>query len=289
MINALTNVIAESVIHVTSIGWGRRNKSDWWRLNFVPQLDLSVPMAWTWRLFSWIYWLYQLPTYTRTLEIAWWWRRGAVIMSSWRTWNILVKRAGSERRLEFQTWNWYYSSHACKLANTPMHLPPFGIYLLTFDEFHRVSSRVGRKFIDCIQFLWGFQQDCRRSTLLREGDDGSAWRQKQEYSICFSSIMYMCKKLLLGRWCKLVHSMKLSSHNHLQWLERDYRWPRPYWQIVASSVNSQVSHSTTATTHRIPLDTHPEGRLWECYWVRDYLLSYRPWLFVEVDDRRDLR
>ena len=24
----------------------------WWRLNFVPQLDLSVPMAWTWRLFS---------------------------------------------------------------------------------------------------------------------------------------------------------------------------------------------------------------------------------------------
>ena len=67
----------------------------WWRLIFVPQLDLSVPMAWIWRLFSWIYWLYQIPTYMRTLEIAWWWRTGAVIVSSWHTWNILAKQAGS--------------------------------------------------------------------------------------------------------------------------------------------------------------------------------------------------
>ena len=67
----------------------------WWRLNFVPQLDLSVPMVWIWRLFSWIYWLYQIPTYMRTLEIAWWWRTGTVIMSSWHIWNILVKRAGT--------------------------------------------------------------------------------------------------------------------------------------------------------------------------------------------------
>ena len=67
----------------------------WWRLIFVPQLGLSVPMVWIWRLFSWIYWLHQIPTYMRMLEIAWWWRTGAVIMSSWHTWNILVKRAGS--------------------------------------------------------------------------------------------------------------------------------------------------------------------------------------------------
>ena len=67
----------------------------WWRLNFVPQLDMSVPMVWIWRLFSWIYWLYQIPTYMRALEIARWWRTGAVIMSSWHTWNILAKRAGS--------------------------------------------------------------------------------------------------------------------------------------------------------------------------------------------------
>ena len=65
-----------------------------WGLNFPPQLDLSVPMVWIWRLFSWIYWLYQIPTHIRALEIAWWWRTGAGIMSSWHTWNILMKRAG---------------------------------------------------------------------------------------------------------------------------------------------------------------------------------------------------
>ena len=52
---------------------------------------------------------------------------------------------------------------------------------------------------------------------------------------------------------------------------------------------AQQRSFTTATTHRIPLDTYPEARIWECHCVRDCLLSYRPWLFVEVDDRRDSR
>ena len=160
-----------------------------------------------------------------------------------------------QRPVDFQMWNWYYSFHACKLANTSMQLPPFGIHLLTFDEFHWVAARDGREFIDCIQFLLGSQRDCRRSTLLREDYDRSAWGQKQEYSICFSSIICMHKKLLLGRWCILVHSMKISSHSHLQWLERDYGQPQPYSQVLVTSRNSQVSHSTTATTHRIPLGT----------------------------------
>ena len=30
----------------------------------------------------------------RTLEIAWWWQTGTVIVSWWHTWNILAKRAG---------------------------------------------------------------------------------------------------------------------------------------------------------------------------------------------------
>ena len=55
-----------------------------------------------------------------------------------------------------------------------MQLPPCDMYLLTFDEFHWVAARDGRKLIDCIQFLWGSQQDCRRSTLLREDGDRSA-------------------------------------------------------------------------------------------------------------------
>ena len=118
-----------------------------------------------------------------------------------------------------------------------------------------------------------------------------AWGRKQKYSICFSFIICMHKKLLLGRWCTLVHSTKLSSHNHRsRWLERGNKQLAPNLQtLVVTSRNSQVSHSTTATNHRIPLDTHPEARLWEYYWVRDYLLRCRPWLFVEVDDRRDLR
>ena len=133
------------------------------------------------------------------------------------------------------------------------------------------------------------QPNCRRPTLLRKDDDRSAYRRDQDCSICFSSIICMYKKLLLDRWCILVHSMKFSSHNHIQWLEQDYRWPSPQSQILVTSRNSKVCHSTSATTRRIPLDAYPEATLWECYWVRDYLLRYRPLLFGEVDDHQDLR
>ena len=34
-----------------------------------------------------------------------------------------------------------------------MQLPPFGIYILAFDKFHRVTASDGHEFIDCIQFL----------------------------------------------------------------------------------------------------------------------------------------
>ena len=77
--------------------------------------------------------------------------------------------------------------------------------------------------------------------------------------------------------------MTLCSYNNLQWLVMGYRRPRHYSEIIVTSRNSQVSHSTPATTLTIPLDMYPEAGLWECFWVRDYLLSYRPWLLVEVD------
>ena len=127
----------------------------------------------------------------------------------------LVELCWAPRPVEFQMWNWCYSSHACKLANNSMQLPPCGMYLLTFDKFHWVAASDGREFIDCIQFLWGLNQNCWRSTLLREDDDRSACSSNQEYSICFRSIMYAYKKLLLHRWYTLVHSLKLSSHHHL--------------------------------------------------------------------------
>jgi len=115
----------------------------WWRLNFVPQLDLSVPMAWTWRLFSWIYWLYQIPTYVRTLEIAWWWRTGTVIVSSWHTWNILVKRAGSggalSSRHEIDTIRPMYANSRTLLCS---YLPSVYIFwlLISFIGLLRVMG-----------------------------------------------------------------------------------------------------------------------------------------------------
>ena len=143
-----------------------------------------------------------------------------------------------------------------------MQLPPGIIYIyFTFDELHWITASGGHGFIDCIQFLWGSQQDCRRSTFPREDDDRLAQGRKKEYSICFSSITYTYKKLFFHNWCILVHSMKFSSHNHVQWLEQDCRWPRPYSQVLGTSTNSQVSHSTTATTHRIPLDMCTEAGL----------------------------
>jgi hypothetical protein len=122
----------------------------------------------------------------------------------------------SRRFVEFQTWNWYYSFHACKLAITSMNLPPCGMYLLTFDKFHWVATSDGCEFIDCMQILLGLHQNCQRSTFLRVDDDRSACWCNQECSMCFSSIMYVHKKLLLHRWRALVYSLKLSSHYCLQ-------------------------------------------------------------------------
>ena len=64
-------------------------------------------------------------------------------------------------------------------------------------------------------FIWGLHQNCRRSTLLREDDDRLAYGCNQECSICFSSVIYVYKKLILHRWSILVCSMALCSYNHL--------------------------------------------------------------------------
>ena len=93
---------------MTFVDGGRNSRFlCWWRLNFASRLDSSVSMVWIWRLFSWIYWLYQIPTHMKALEIAWWWRTGACIMPSWHPWNILVNLDGiggtSNRRHEIDT------------------------------------------------------------------------------------------------------------------------------------------------------------------------------------------
>ena len=93
---------------MTFVDGGRNSRFlCWWRLNFASRLDSSVSMVWIWRLFSWIYWLYQIPTHMKALEIAWWWRTGACITPSWHPWNILVNLAGiggtSNRRHEIDT------------------------------------------------------------------------------------------------------------------------------------------------------------------------------------------
>ena len=82
---------------------------------------------------------------------------------------FLVETGWRLRRLELQTWNWYYSSHACKLANTPMQLTPRYMYLSTFDEFHRVTASDGHKFIDCIQILCGLPATLQEINLAEGG------------------------------------------------------------------------------------------------------------------------
>ena len=135
----------------------------------------------------------------------------------------------------------------------------------------------------------GPQPNCGRPALLLGNNCRTTCHCSQECSTRFRLNTHAYKKLFLDTWFLVVHSMTLYSYNNLQWLVKGYRRPRHCFQIIVTSRNNQVSHSTTATTHRMPLDIYPEAELWECYWVRDYLLSYRPWLFVEVDDLRDLR
>ena len=63
----------------------------------------------------------------------------------------------NRRRFQFQRCSSYYSS-CMQTRKLSMQLPPVDIYLLTFDEFHRVTASDGRKYIDCDQFLWGSHQ-----------------------------------------------------------------------------------------------------------------------------------
>ena len=61
----------------------------------------------------------------------------------------------------------------------------------------------------------------------------------------------------------VIHSKKIRNHNHLYCLERGFRRAWPRYQTLVTSRNNQVSHSTTATTHRIPLDIYPGAALYE--------------------------
>ena len=152
-------------------------------------------------------------------------------MSSWHARNILVKRAGtggsSKSRHEIDTIRPMYANSRTLSCS---YLPLVCIFWL-FMSFIGLLRGMGVNSLTAFKFCQASQQCCRRSTLLREGDDRSAWGQKQEYSICFSSIMCMYKKLLLGRWCIVVHTMKCSSHNYLQGLERDCLGHDPAFKI----------------------------------------------------------
>ena len=70
-----------------------------------------------------------------------------------------------------------------------MQLPPCGMYLLAFDEFHWVAARDGRDFFISFNFYGALSEIVGGQPLLREDDDRSARRRNQEYSICFSSIL----------------------------------------------------------------------------------------------------
>lgn len=64
-------------------------------------------------------------------------------------------------------------------------------------------------------------------------------------------------------------------------MQRDCRPPRPCSQTLATYIISQVGHSTTASAHRIPRDTHPDTSLWEFFefiivcWIKSPGTSWR--------------
>ena len=109
---------------------GGRSKS-------AAQMDSSTQIALMRRLSSCIYRLCQLDMRERTLEIAWWWRKGAVVMSSWRIWNIWLNSAGS----------WGASNYRCKFGNVrPMRTNSRTLpcnYLSVMYIFQELMSFIG--------------------------------------------------------------------------------------------------------------------------------------------------
>ena len=75
--------------------------------------------------------------------------------------------------------------------------------------------------------------------------------------------------------CVVVHSIKLSSHKHVQYLLVQDGFLTLLSDLV-TSINTKVSHSTTATTHILPLEKYSEPALCECYSVCDQLLIDKP-------------
>ena len=144
-------------------------------------------------------------------------RIGRYLLSSWHTW-----RTGSNRRLvDFQTWNWYYSSHTCKLVNTPMQLPPYIMCLWPFGEFHWVAARSGREFVDCIQFLWGLHRiawgrPCRGRMMIDRHEDTikSILFALVPLFVCIKSYFYIDDSCLFTLW-SLVAITIYSSYNRV--------------------------------------------------------------------------
>ena len=111
----------------------------------------------------------------------------------------------------------------------------------------------------------------------------------QEEPRCSRLVSNTHKKLLLGRWCILVESVQLNRIFLLQQWQLAHLHPQPSCKVRVTSTNSEVRQPTTATTHKTSLDTYSGAGLGKWYRVRDYLVIYRPWSFVEVDGHRDFQ
>ena len=110
------------------------------------------------------------------------------------------------------------------------------------------------------------------------------------FALVSQSIYFKCYFFIADPYLSTLWRLQCSTIIiYMSFTGARCRRPQPHSEIVVASIKSQVSHSTTATTHRTPLDTYPDAALWECYWVRDSLLINMPWPFVEVKDHRDLR
>ena len=113
-------------------------------------------------------------------------------------------------------WNCSPSSHTYKLVIMAMQQPPCTVYLWTVDEYHRTAVRNGCEFVDKGHSGEGSQPDCRGVILPSEDDDRMIYHGNQEQCRCSRLLSYIHKKLLLGRWCILVDSVKLRRMFYLQ-------------------------------------------------------------------------
>ena len=166
-----------------------------------------------------------------------------------------------KKRPDFHMWNCSRSSHTYKLVIVTMQQPPFIVSLLTFDKYCWTAVRNRCSFDDKGHYGGGSQPKLQEAKWLTEDDDRMICHGNQEQFRCSRLVSHIHKKLLLGRWCILVDSVKLRRIFYLQQRQLAHRQPELSFQVIVTSTHSRVHQPTTATIHKTSLDIYSEAGL----------------------------